>query len=40
MSRGEDIPDTTKQEAAELAVVYSSTFKAVPPPRWPWTPPR
>ena len=28
MSRGEDIPDTTKQEAAELAVVYSSTFKA------------
>ena len=28
MSRGEDIPDTTKQEAAELAVLYSSTFKA------------
>ena len=28
MSRGEDIPDTTRQEAAELAVVYSSTFKA------------
>ena len=28
MSRGEDIPDTTKQESAELAVVYSSTFKA------------
>ena len=28
MSRGEDVPDTTKQEAAELAVVYSSTFKA------------
>ena len=28
MSRGEDIPDTTRQEAAELAVLYSSTFKA------------
>ena len=28
MSRGEDIPDTTKQEAAELAVIYSSTYKA------------
>ena len=28
MSRGEDIPDATKQEAAELAVVYSSAFKA------------
>ena len=24
MSRGEDIPDTTKQEAAELAVLHSS----------------
>ena len=23
MSRGEDIPDTTKQEAAELAVLHS-----------------
>ena len=28
MSRGEEIPDTTKQEAAELAVIYSSTYKA------------
>ena len=28
MSRGEDIPDSTKQEAAELAVLYSSAFKA------------
>ena len=28
MSRGEDIPDTTRQEAAELAVIYSSTYKA------------
>ena len=28
MSRGEEIPDTTRQEAAELAVLYSSTFKA------------
>ena len=28
MSRGEDIPDTTKQEAAELAVIYSSAYKA------------
>ena len=26
--RGEEIPDTTKQEAAELAVIYSSTYKA------------
>ncbi len=24
MSRGEDVPDTTKQEAAELAVLHSS----------------
>ena len=24
MSRGEDIPDTTRQEAAELAVLHSS----------------
>ena len=30
MSRGEDIPDSTKQEAAELAVLYSSAFKAGP----------
>ncbi len=30
MSRGEDIPDTTKQEAAELAVIYSSAYKAGP----------
>ena len=28
MSRGEDIPDTTKQEAAELAVIHSSAYKA------------
>ena len=28
MSRGEDIPDTTRQEAAELAVIYSSAYKA------------
>ena len=28
MSRGEEIPDTTRQEAAELAVIYSSTYKA------------
>ena len=28
MSRGEEIPDTTKQEAAELAVIYSSTYRA------------
>ena len=28
MSHGEDIPDTTKQEAAELAVIYSSAYKA------------
>ena len=28
MSRGEEIPDTTKQEAAQLAVIYSSTYKA------------
>ena len=28
MSRGEEIPDTTRQEAAELAVVYSSAYKA------------
>ena len=28
MSRGEEIPDTTRQEAAELAVLYSSAFKA------------
>ena len=28
MSRGEDIPDTTRQEAAELAVLCSSAFKA------------
>ena len=24
MSRGEDVPDTTRQEAAELAVLHSS----------------
>ena len=28
MSRGREIPDSTRQEAAELAVLYSSTFKA------------
>ena len=28
MSHGEDIPDTTKQEAAELAVIHSSAYKA------------
>ena len=28
MSHGEDIPDTTQQEAAELAVIYSSAYKA------------
>lgn len=28
MSRGEDIPDTTRQEAAELAVIHSSAFRA------------
>ena len=28
LARGEEIPDTTKQEAAELAVIYSSTYKA------------
>ena len=28
MSRGEEIPDTTKQEAAELAVIHSSAYKA------------
>ena len=28
MSRGEDIPDSTKQEAAELAVIHSSAYKA------------
>ena len=27
MSRGEDIPDSTKQEAAELAVIHSSAYK-------------
>ena len=40
MSHGEDIPDTTKQEAAELAVIYSSTYKAGTGARWRWTPPR
>ena len=28
MSRGQEIPDSTRQEAAELAVLYSSAFKA------------
>ncbi len=28
MSRGQDIPDSTRQEAAELAVIYSSAYKA------------
>ena len=28
MSHGEDIPDTTKQEAAELAVIHSSAYKS------------
>ena len=28
LSHGQDIPDTTKQEAAELAVIYSSAYKA------------
>ena len=28
MSRGQDIPDTTRQEAAELAVIHSSAYKA------------
>ena len=41
VSRGEDIPDTTKQEAAELAaVVYSSTFSRLRPPPCGVTPPR
>ena len=30
MSRGQDIPDSTRQEAAELAVIYSSAYKAGP----------
>ena len=28
MSRGQGIPDTTRQEAAELAVIHSSAFRA------------
>lgn len=28
LSRGQDIPDTTRQEAAELAVIHSSAYKA------------
>ena len=37
MSRGEDVPDTTKQEAAELAVLHSSQNGGA---KCRWIPPR
>ena len=40
MSRGEDIPDTTKQEPQSWLSCIPAPSRPVPPPRWPWTPPR